>query len=235
MAVTPTVTRISPRNITNAQSVEELNTLYQPLTIDQRVARLYQDFDADSVMLTSAFAATSALLLDVFRRVAPWQTVFFIDTGYHFPETMDYKKQLTELFGLTVQDIKPEHWKHDFTRKDQTWKSDPDLCCSINKVEPLYNLKKDYAVWISGLMSWQTERRASLDIFEQRDGILKFYPLIDVTREEREAYLRFHHLPFHPLLQQGFESIGCAQCTRAGKDRSGRWNNSPKTECGLHL
>ena len=84
-------------------------------------------------------------------------------------------------------------------------------------------------------MSWQSDHRATLDIFEQRGEILKFYPLLDVTSEEREAFIKDHKLPFHPLIEEGYSSIGCTHCTVPGSDRNGRWNNSPKTECGLHL
>lgn len=219
----------SPADIT------QLNEKYRALTIEQRVEALYQDFTHDDVMLTSSFAATSAFLLHVFHRIAPWQSVLFIDTGYHFPETLNYKKYLTDLFKLDVQDIRADAWKHEFTRNDQTWTKDPDFCCFINKVEPLESIKANHKVWVSGLMRWQTEHRSELNIFEERNGILKFYPLIDVTKEDRDAYIRDHHLPFHPLVNQGYQSIGCVQCTKPGDDRNGRWNNCPKTECGLHL
>ena len=215
--------------------INELNERYAPLSVDERIKQLYIDFPQEKVMLTSSFAATSAFLLHVFSRLAPQQPVFFIDTGYHFPQTLEYKKKLTELYSLNVVDVKAEDWKHEFTLKDQTWKNDPDFCCSINKVEPLYEAKKGFDVWVSGLMRWQTEHRSSLSVFEERNGILKFYPLIDTTKEERDQYIKDHELPFHPLVAQGYSSIGCAQCTAPGEDRGGRWNNSPKTECGLHL
>jgi phosphoadenosine phosphosulfate reductase len=109
------------------------------------------------------------------------------------------------------------------------------MCCSINKVEPLEGLKKLYSVWVSGLMEWQTNHRSSLDIFEQRNDILKFYPLLDISRKERDNFIKDHHLPFHPLISKGYYSIGCTHCTLPGKGREGRWNNNPKTECGLHL
>jgi len=102
-------------------------------------------------------------------------------------------------------------------------------------VEPLQLIKKDYKIWVSGLMRWQSDFRNSLDIFEQREGIIKFYPLVDIDYESRDAFIKEHHLPFHPLKSKGYSSIGCTHCTIAGEDRSGRWNNSPKTECGLHL
>lgn len=215
--------------------IRALNEKYLPLDIEQRIVQLYRDFDPGKVMLTSSFAATSAFLLHLFSRFAPTQPVFFIDTGYHFPQTLEYKRKLSELYNLKVIDVRAEDWKHDFTVKDETWKKDPDFCCSINKVEPLYAIKGNYDVWASGLMGWQTNHRSTLDVFEARGGIIKFYPLIDVTREQRDAYLKEHQLPLHPLVAEGYSSIGCTHCTVAGIDRSGRWNNSPKTECGLHL
>lgn len=218
-----------------AEEIVTLNRSYKALKPAERVERLYNDFSLNEIMLTSSFAATSALLLKLFSDVNTEQEVLFIDTGYHFKETLIYKDYLTKLYDLAVRDVKAEDWKHEFTERDETWKKDPDLCCSINKVEPLEALKENYTVWVSGLMSWQSDHRASLDIFEQRKGILKFYPLLDVSREEREAFIHEHHLPFHPLISKGYYSIGCTYCTAPGEDRDGRWNNNPKTECGLHL
>ena len=217
------------------KEISELNKKYRTLTPEQRVEELYQDFDKSEIMLTSSFAATSALLLKLFSDVQKDQLIYFIDTGFHFRETLIYKEYLTKLYDLEVEDVRAEDWKHDFTQKDETWKKDPDFCCTVNKVEPLENLKSKYNVWVSGLMNWQSDHRATLDIFEDRKGILKFYPLLDVTREQRDNYIKEHHLPFHPLISKGYFSIGCSHCTAPGKGRSGRWNNNPKTECGLHL
>lgn len=216
-------------------AIQALCARYRPLAPSERLQQLFRDFPPERVMLTSSFAATSAMLLHLYARTAPRATVHFIDTGYHFPETLEYKAYLTKLYGLEVVDVRAEPWKHQFTQADKTWQHDPDFCCSINKVEPLEAIRGEYWVWISGLMRWQTEHRATLDIFEARNGILKFYPLIDVTREQRDAYIREHNLPFHPLVAKGYCSIGCQQCTAPGEDRTGRWNNKPKTECGLHL
>ncbi|HET7360591.1 MAG TPA: phosphoadenosine phosphosulfate reductase family protein, partial [Salinimicrobium sp.] len=92
-----------------------------------------------------------------------------------------------------------------------------------------------YTLWVSGLMEWQSDHRATLNIFEKRGEIVKFYPLLDVSKAERDEYIEKHQLPFHPLVAKGYSSIGCTHCTVPGEDRSGRWNNNPKTECGLHL
>lgn len=227
-------TQLKEKGITD-ELVSELNKRYHKLTSVQRIEQLYKDFEQDDVMLTSSFAATSALLLKLFSDVNKQQKIFFIDTGYHFKDTLEYKDKLTELYDLNVEDIRAPEEFHKFTTQEQTWKKDPDFCCSVNKVQPLHEIKKDYKVWVSGLMEWQSDHRSTLDIFEARGGILKFYPLLDVSREKRDKYIKDNNLPFHPLVDKGYSSIGCTHCTVPGDDRTGRWNNSPKTECGLHL
>ena len=223
------------KSIFTAEEIAELNKKHKGLTPIERIKLLYEDFGTDEIMLTSSFAATSAFLLKLFTEVKQEQKVFFIDTGYHFEESLIYKDYLSKLYNLNVVEVRAEDWKHEFTQKDRTWEKDPDYCCQINKVEPLESIKKDFKVWVSGLMKWQSDHRSSLDVFEERNGMLKFYPLLDVTREEREDFIKEHHLPFHPLISKGYYSIGCSHCTKPGKGREGRWNNSPKTECGLHL
>jgi phosphoadenosine phosphosulfate reductase len=216
-------------------SFKDLSEKYAKLTVHERVELLYKDFDANDIMLTSSFAATSAFLLKVFSDVNKNQTVYFIDTGYHFKETLIYKDYLEKLYDLNVINVAAEEWKHQFTSEDKTWTKNPDYCCSINKVEPLQKIKDQHKIWVSGLMRWQTNNRETLDIFEERNGIVKFYPLLDITADQRESFIKDHHLPFHPLISKGYFSIGCEHCTAPGKGREGRWNNNPKTECGLHL
>jgi phosphoadenosine phosphosulfate reductase len=223
------------KRIFSDEEIGALNDRYRKLSSEQRITELYKDFELDEIMLTSSFAATSALLLKLFSDINKKQLVYFIDTGFHFKETLIYKEYLTQLYDLNVENVQAENFKHEFTVKDETWKKDPNYCCTLNKVEPLSALKETHTLWVSGLMSWQSDHRTSLDIFEQRNGILKFYPLLDLTRDERESFIHDHHLPFHPLISKGYLSIGCSHCTTPGKGRDGRWNNNPKTECGLHL
>ena len=217
------------------EEIKALNKKYKTLSVTERIAELYKDFKQEDVMLTSSFAATSAFLLKLVSDVNKTQKVYFIDTGYHFEDTLKYKEALTKKYGLNVASIGALKEEHEFTTKDETWRKNPDFCCSINKVKPLDLIKNQYKVWVSGLMKWQSDHRATLDIFELRGDILKFYPLLDITKEERDAYIEEHQLPFHPLVSKGYHSIGCKHCTVPGEDRSGRWNNNPKTECGLHL
>ena len=219
----------------SAAQIEALNQKYAPMDFEARIHALYEDFDPEKVLVTSSFAATSAHFLHIISRFRPSQRIAFIDTGYHFPETLQYKQFLTDEFKLDVFDLKAEDWKHQFTLSEKTWQRDPDFCCSINKVEPLEAAKVNYHVWVSSLMRWQTEHRATLPVFEERRGILKFNPMIDITREERDAYIRDHGLKLHPLVEHGYSSIGCLHCTMPGEGRSGRWAGKPKAECGLHL
>ena len=211
----------------------ELNKRYGPLTPEQRIAELYKDFS--KVLYTSSFGTTAVYLLHLFSKVKPGEKIHFLDTTYHFQETLDYKKQLTDLFKLNVVELKGEEWRNKFTREDRTWEKDPDLCCSVNKVEPLEKIKPEFEVWISGLMSSQNEYRNPLRIFEEKGSIIKFFPIIDTSEAEAYEYIKKHNLPEHPLKAKGYNSVGCTHCTAPGKAREGRWINKSKTECGIHL
>lgn len=217
------------------EALAELNRVYRSLNFEQRIRRLYQDFAADGILVTSSFAATSAYFLHIISSIRPDQVIHFIDTGFHYQETLSYRDYLAELFTLKVIDVRPDPHHHQYAVNERLWETDPDLCCSVNKVEPLEAVKLDFHVWVSSLMGWQTDHRAGLEVFEERRGIIKFNPMIDVTREQRDAYIAEHQLPFHPLVAEGYSSIGCSHCTVKGEGRSGRWQGKPKTECGLHL
>lgn len=234
MPVTAVVASSSNSAGLSADAIAQLNRAYAPLGFVERIHRLYEDFAPGKVLVTSSFAATSAYFLHIIASIRPQQVITFVDTGFHFPETLRYRDELIERFGLTVQDLRGDDYQHEWSVKEKLYETDPDFCCSINKVQPLEAIKPDYDIWVSSLMTWQTDHRATLDVFEERRGIIKFNPMIDVTKAERDAYIREHDLPFHPLVAQGYSSIGCTHCTVPGEGRSGRWAGKPKTECGLH-
>ena len=213
--------------------VSYLNEKYKDLSPEQRIKEIYSDFD--KILFTSSFGTTAVYILHLFYKQNIKQTVHFIDTTYHFRETLEYKKKLTELFNLKVIDIVPDKEWNELTRKAQMWKYDPDQCCSINKVAPFEKVKTNYDLWISGLMHWQSDRRKKLEIFEKINGILRFYPVLDVSEKEVRDYIEKYRLPEHPLIRLGFESVGCTHCTMKGRKRQGRWTSSLKTECGLHI
>ncbi|HEX6983301.1 MAG TPA: phosphoadenylyl-sulfate reductase [Balneolaceae bacterium] len=185
--------------------------------------------------MTSSFGTTSAVLLHILNRVKPGYPVYFIDTGYHFKETLAYKRQLTRLLNLNVINLKPELSRHQKTREQQMWVQNADKCCKINKVEPLEKVKPRYKIWMSGLIGFQNGHRSNLEIMDEKPGIIKFYPLIDWNSFLVEEYIEVHGLPQHPLKEKGYNSVGCTHCTIPGAGRNGRWGNQSKTECGLHL
>ncbi|RMF31006.1 MAG: phosphoadenylyl-sulfate reductase [Bacteroidetes bacterium] len=215
-------------------SLELLNDIFTPLTFGERLRKLYNYFDEDEVLFTSSFGTNSVFLLHLIHQIRPTQKIYFIDTTYHFPETLAYKEQLTRLFNLRVVTIRPEEEPNRMTREEQWWKDHPRMCCTINKITPLEPLKARHKVWISGLMAWQTEFRSRLRIFEKQGDILKFHPLIDIDEGEVLYHLERYRLPKHPLLEKGYGSVGCTHCTQPGSGRSGRWAGTGKTECGLH-
>ncbi len=213
---------------------KELNTKYSPLTPDERLRELYKDFSPNEILFTSSFGTSSILLLHIVNGINPQQKVHFLDTSFHFFETLKYKETLKQLYNLDIVDIKPDEYQNSFTREEKTWKSNPDLCCSVNKVNPLASVKEGFKIWISGLMQNQNNVRENFEIFQEVDGIIKFHPLIDLTTDKKNQIIKENTLPEHPLFADGYESVGCTHCTVKGQGRSGRWSGKLKTECGLH-
>ncbi|WP_462247493.1 phosphoadenylyl-sulfate reductase [Ekhidna sp.] len=215
-------------------NLETLNQEFDGYYPQERLDKVFEVFDSERVLMTSSFGSTSVILLHMISKVRPDHPIYFIDTGYVFPETKRYRDQLIDRLNLNVVDVgaKPNH--HRFTAENLTWKYTSDLCCFINKVGPTDKLKEGKEVWISGLLRYQNANREKLNIFEQRSDIIKFHPIIDMTEEEVQTYCLIYELPLNPLVYQGYGSIGCTHCTAKGEGREGRWLNSSKTECGLH-
>ena len=216
-------------------NIKELNIKYKNLTPQERISELYRDFDVNKILYTSSFGTTAALLLKMIPEINQDQKIHFLDTTYHFAETVKYKNTLKKKLNLKITELLPETWKNNFTTKDTTWNKDQNLCCSINKVEPMDRLKLNKEVWISGLLGYQNNHRKDLNVFEEKGGIIKFYQILDMTMEDVTLFFKDNNIPKHPIEAQGYSSIGCAQCTVKGQGRSGRWSNSSKTECGLHM
>lgn len=212
-----------------------LNEVYGQLTPAKRIARLFSEFSADEILITSSFGTSSALLLYLVSQVAPEHPVYFINTQYHFAETLAYKRKLTDLLGLNVIDLTPPEALHARTRDEAWYAKYPDRCCTINKVIPLEAVQPGHTVWISGLMGFQNAYRAHLPVFEERRGFCKFQPLIDISQETYHILFDALGLPAHPLELEGYGSVGCTHCTVKGDGRDGRWAGKEKTECGLHL
>lgn len=211
---------------------EKINRSLSAKIVDARVAQIFNSFE--DVLVTSSFGTTSVVLLHLVSRIKPDWPIYFIDTGYHFKETLSYKKRITRLLDLNVIDLHPDADRHATTEEEQLWNTDPDRCCEINKVAPIEHLKKEHTVWMSGLIGFQNRHRSTLKIVDEKDKMLKFYPLIDWNSSLVEEYIVSHGLPQHPLKKQGYHSVGCTHCTVPGVGREGRWASQSKTECGLH-
>ncbi len=160
--------------------IETLNRIYAPLDFVMRVHLFYQMFDVKDVLYTSSFGTNAAVLLDIVHDATPSQTVHFIDTTYHFEETIAYKLTLTEKYGMNVIDVLPNQTQNELTREEQWWIDHPKMCCTINKVASLDPIIAKHKLWISGLIAYQTKFRFQLNIFEQQGDIIKFHPLLDV-------------------------------------------------------
>lgn len=212
--------------------IDWLNARYQNLSPKERIRKFYNEFD--NVLLTSSFGTTAVYLLHHLNELGIQQDVHFIDTTFHFEETLVYKEKLKNLFDLNIIELSPDKLQNEFANLAELWRYNPDKCCEINKKEPLESVKGNYNVWISGLMSWQNSYREQLRVFEEKNGILRFYPIIDVSEETANKYIEINKLPIHPLKPLGYESIGCKHCTIKGEKRRGRWAQQLKTECGLH-
>jgi len=195
----------------------------------------------DKLALVSSFGAESAVLLDLVSRVKPDIPVLFLDTGMLFGQTLDYRKQLAARLGLTgVRDLRPAY--HDLAVSDpqaKLWQTDTDACCHVRKVLPLDRAISEFDAWITGRKRFHGGTRLALPVVEQADGKVKFNPLANWTKADLDAYAVEHDLPAHPLVAQGFPSIGCWPCTHPveeGQDvRAGRWAGQDKTECGIHV
>lgn len=191
--------------------------------------------------LVSSFGAEAAVLLHMVANIKRDIPIVFLDTFKHFPETLAYRDELVQrldLRNLIVATAQPASIRAD-DPTGELHQSNPDLCCHVRKTLPLQHALHSMQCWITGRKRFQTSDRAALDLFEVQNPWIKLNPLIEWTTSEIDAYFAAHDLPAHPLKAQGYLSIGCQPCTRvvsSGENvRDGRWANSDKTECGIHI
>lgn len=225
------------RNLTLAARLDAELRRSHPRTILEAAVETF----GDKLALVSSFGAESAVLLDIAAKVKPDIAVLFLDTGMLFGQTLDYRRQLAGRLGLTnVRDLRPAY--QDLATGDpqaELWETDTDACCHIRKVLPLDRALSEFDGWITGRKRFHGGDRLNLAVVEQSEGKLKFNPLANWGREDLDAYIAEHQLPAHPLVAQGFPSIGCWPCTQPAEDgedaRAGRWKGLDKSECGIHL
>lgn len=209
---------------------------------EETLAWAFEQFGA-GVTLATGFGAEGAVLIDIAARLNPAVHVFFVDTSFLFEETYELRERIETRYGIRVHavssDITPARQSQEFGAA--LWEVDPDLCCAIRKVEPLAAALEGRSAWITAIRRDQTPARASARVVEwdHRWGLVKINPLVAWSRDDVWEYIRRYDVPYNPLHDRGYPSIGCTHCTRAVRagehERSGRWAGAEKTECGLHV
>ena len=226
---------------TPEERVARLNAAYRGASPKEILRAAIEEFGG-GLAAVSSFGAEAAITLHILSELKPDLPVLFLETGMHFAQTLQYRDELIESLGLTgVRNITPD--PADIERLDPKgvlWRTSTDACCAFRKVKPLDSvLRPEFSAWITGRKRFHGGDRLSLPVVEHADGKIKFNPLANWAKAELEAYAAEHALPAHPLVAQGFPSIGCWPCTQPveeGEDvRAGRWKGQEKTECGIHI
>ncbi len=225
---------------TPEQKVERLNAELRGKSAQEVIAAAVREFGR-RITYVSSFGAESAAMLGLIAEVDPGMPIVFIDTGMHFHQTLQYRDVLRDF--LKLSDIRTS--KGDAAEikavdpKGVLNKTDPDACCEVRKVRPLAPALEGFDAWITGRKRFHGGGRANLAVVEFSEGRYKINPLADWTHEHVEDYFKERNLPHHPLVADGYPSIGCWPCTVRPTDpndvRSGRWVGFKKEECGLHL
>ena len=183
-----------------------------------------------------------AVLIDMAAKVRPGVDVLFLDTGYHFAETIGTRDAVSEVYDVNVINVTPEHSvaEQDALLGKNLFARDPNECCRLRKVAPLGKALQGYSAWVTGLRRVEAPTRANAPLisFDAAFGLVKINPLATWTDEEIQDYIEANNVLVNPLVFDGYPSIGCAPCTAKPADgadpRSGRWQGKGKIECGLH-
>ncbi len=200
----------------------------------------------DRLAVATSFQSSGLVILHHLREIKPDLPVLFLDTGFHFKETLEFRDRIAQMWDLKVVTLRGQHGSAEKQAEiygAELYRRSPDTCCAINKVKPLQAALEEYDGWISGLRRDQSPLRSETPIIEAQllpsgNEIMKIHPLARWNKSDVEAYTTKHNIPTHPLLEMGYASIGCWPCTRAIKagedERAGRWEGRAKTECGIH-
>jgi phosphoadenosine phosphosulfate reductase len=226
------------------EEVRDLNQRFERVHLREIVRWALERSGLARIAIASAFQAEGTCVMHMATACRPDVPVLFLETGFHFAETIAFKERLTERLGLRVVDVVGEHTPQ--TQADafgpRLYERDPDLCCDLNKVRPMLEALRGLDAWITAFRrdSAPTRRMSPIvDRYELEPGrwMVKVNPVATWTRRDTWAYLREHHLPHNPLYDLGYASIGCAPCTRMQQtgepERAGRWAGLSKWECGI--
>ncbi len=219
------------------------------------VSRLLEETSAEEILrwavnifspeltMATAFGPEGCLILSMLAKIEPRVRVFNLDTGYQFQETLDLRDRIARQLGIEVELAKPDTSVEEYERRNggPLYKTNPDRCCFERKIQVLRREVVGYRAWISGIRRDQSPHRANAPIvgWDKKFGLVKINPLANWKKGQVWQRILDENIPYNPLHDQGYPSIGCWPCTRAvlfGEDeRAGRWSGTGKTECGLHL
>lgn len=220
--------------------IAEQADAYEHRTAEELLEKAVDTFP--SIVLACSFGAEDVVLVHMLQQVRPGQDMFYLDTDFHFKETYETRDRLAQKYNVEFIQIKPALTPEEQAEQHgpELWKTDPNACCNLRKVEPLVRTLAQYDAWITGIRREQAKTRANARKVEYdvKFGLVKFNPLVNWTYDDVWSYIRKHDIPYNPLHDQNYPSIGCEPCTRPvmpGEDpRAGRWSGTDKTECGLH-
>jgi phosphoadenylyl-sulfate reductase (thioredoxin) len=219
-------------------SVAALNAELRDASAEEIVRTALARFPGRVAMLSS-FGAEAAVGLHILASVDPATPVLFLDTDRHFHPTLQYRDRLADKLGL--QDLRVLTPRNAETRdaRGDLWRTDPDACCALRKVEPLAAVAHGFDALITGRKRFHGGARLRLPVVEEVAGQIRINPLANWSSQEIDAYYARHQLPRHPLVEGGYRSIGCWPCTQPSSDeedvRAGRWAGLDKSECGIHM
>lgn len=223
-------------------ALAELNTKLAGLAPQQIIKWATNEFGPDLTLACSFGGVSGMVLLDMAVKIQRDIDVFYLDTGFLFPETYALEKEIEQRYGIKPHAFRPELTPQEQARRfgPELWRRNPDQCCALRKIEPNRRALAGKRAWIAGLRRDQSFTRRDIQPvqWDSKFNLYKINPLWDWTEEMVWTYLRAEEVPYNKLHEQGYPSLGCTNCTRAvapGENlRAGRWSGSNKTECGLH-
>lgn len=209
----------------------------EALSAEQVIARMAERLPHPRLALACSFQQEESVLIDLLSSVAPGTRIFTLDTGVLFPETYATWRAIEQRYGIEIEaasgiSLEQQAAEHG----DELWAREPDRCCAIRKVAPLKEILAGVDGWIVGVRRDQSPTRAGTPKigWDEKHGIWKAAPLADWSDRDVWRHIHAHELPYNPLHDRGYASIGCTHCTVPAADRSGRWSGSDKLKCGLH-
>ena len=220
--------------VKHKQNIAKMNLI-------QVIRYFYQEY-GNELLITSSLGYSGIVLIDHIKKAIPHHTIYFIDTGFHFQETLNLIRIVRDRLNVNIQIVRTEFSEEEleFRLGEEAYKHNQDLCCHFRKVDPLLKLLKTRKTWMTAIRRDQSESRSNIEMIELDErGTIKINPLYNWDSSKIWEYIKTNNLPYNQLYDKNYRSIGCVHCTSQVKnsenERAGRWRGQKKNECGLHL